>query len=432
MTVKDLGPLTWNVPIVDVKSGRPSPEFQRRWNTQRNNNAQIGSITFGSGAPTGIPAIGAEYIDTGVTPYVFYVGSEDAWHQVSAKEFTDLQDTPSSYTSSGNKLVRVNSGASALEFVTPSTLAADPSATGGDVAVDGTASTFMRSDAAPAIQLASSSQFGLVKVDGTTITATGGVISSSGGGGSSFYTDGSGAPPSPSAVGTVYTDTGAAQLYLCDVAGSSGGTSATGWRIYCETNASANFGLAEFGLCTTIGGSSVAIGAGGLPFATTDFGGSFPPANAFDGNNSTIWVANDNTPGELLGYVFGSAQTIVEVYIHSRMGAGRDAPLTAKLQFSNDSTTGFDGTWTDIANLSFATWADDTTQTLNGWGGSPADWLRVSTSVVHTVSTLPASPIQGQRDFVTDATATTFASTVSGGGSDAVPVYFDGTNWCIG
>jgi len=61
--------------------------------------------------------------------------------------------------------------------------AANPTATASDTAVNGTATTFMRSDAAPAIQKASSSQFGLVKVDGTTITATGGVISSSGGSG---------------------------------------------------------------------------------------------------------------------------------------------------------------------------------------------------------------------------------------------------------
>lgn len=38
----------------------------------------------------------------------------------------------------------------------------------------------------------------------------------------------------------------------------------------------------------------------------------------------------------------------------------------------------------------------------------------------------------GARGFVTDATSTTFASTVTGGGSNSVPVYSDGTNWKIG
>lgn len=54
---------------------------------------------------------------------------------------------------------------------------ANPTATASDAAVNGSAATFMRSDGAPAIQKASSSQFGLVKVDGTTITAASGVIS---------------------------------------------------------------------------------------------------------------------------------------------------------------------------------------------------------------------------------------------------------------
>ena len=58
-----------------------------------------------------------------------------------------------------------------------SSIFANPTATASDTAVNGTATTTMRSDAAPAVQKASASQFGIVKVDGTTITAPGGVIS---------------------------------------------------------------------------------------------------------------------------------------------------------------------------------------------------------------------------------------------------------------
>jgi hypothetical protein len=50
---------------------------------------------------------------------------------------------------------------------------------------------------------------------------------------------------------------------------------------------------------------------------------------------------------------------------------------------------------------------------------------------VYTVATLPSSPSIGQRAFVTDASATTFASTVAGSGSNKVPVYYDGA-WKIG
>lgn len=53
---------------------------------------------------------------------------------------------------------------------------------------------------------------------------------------------------------------------------------------------------------------------------------------------------------------------------------------------------------------------------------------------VYTVATLPSAVTAGvgARAFVSDATATTFASTVAGTGANKVPVYSDGTNWKIG
>lgn len=138
--VKDTGPLSWTVPIVDFKTGRPTPEFQRRWEQQRLNNSLIKAVTLGLGAPTGIPEDGDLYADISVEPFIIYIGSDGAWHSA----------TP---------------------------IAANPTATASDVAVNGTAVTFMRSDAAPLIQKGLSSQFGIVKVDGTTITSVAGVIS---------------------------------------------------------------------------------------------------------------------------------------------------------------------------------------------------------------------------------------------------------------
>ena len=51
-----------------------------------------------------------------------------------------------------------------------------------------------------------------------------------------------------------------------------------------------------------------------------------------------------------------------------------------------------------------------------------------------TVANLPVAATigAGGRSFVSDATATTFASIVAGGGANPVPVYSDGTNWRIG
>ncbi len=56
---------------------------------------------------------------------------------------------------------------------------------------------------------------------------------------------------------------------------------------------------------------------------------------------------------------------------------------------------------------------------------------------LYTPTTVAALPDAGDagagaRAFVNDATATTFASTVAGGGSNKVPVYSDGTDWKIG
>ena len=48
------------------------------------------------------------------------------------------------------------------------------------------------------------------------------------------------------------------------------------------------------------------------------------------------------------------------------------------------------------------------------------------------VAALPAASSTNARYVVTDATSTTFGAAVTGGGSNTVPVYSDGTNWRIG
>lgn len=113
--VQDTGPLDWRIAIVD-KAGRPTQEFQRRWSTQRSNNSLIGGVTFGSGPPTTTPGDGDEYIDTSTTPYTLYTGNGGSWHKVGPTEFTELSDTPASYTGKSKQLVRVNTGETALEF----------------------------------------------------------------------------------------------------------------------------------------------------------------------------------------------------------------------------------------------------------------------------------------------------------------------------
>jgi len=64
-----------------------------------------------------------------------------------------------------------------LNKIAPTSLTANPSATAGPSAVNGSATTYMRSDAAPAVQVATTSQDGIVEPDGISVCVTGGKIS---------------------------------------------------------------------------------------------------------------------------------------------------------------------------------------------------------------------------------------------------------------
>lgn len=57
----------------------------------------------------------------------------------------------------------------------------------------------------------------------------------------------------------------------------------------------------------------------------------------------------------------------------------------------------------------------------------------ITDNQAHTVANLQgASSAKGARTYVTDATSTTFASIVAGGGGNTVPIFSDGSNWRIG
>jgi hypothetical protein len=71
---------------------------------------------------------------------------------------------------------------------------------------------------------------------------------------------------------------------------------------------------------------------------------------------------------------------------------------------------------------------------LNNLFGQLDSSTFIPPTTVYTVATLPSAVTSGvgARTFVSNATATTFASIVAGGGANQVPVYSDGTNWRIG
>lgn len=60
------------------------------------------------------------------------------------------------------------------------------------------------------------------------------------------------------------------------------------------------------------------------------------------------------------------------------------------------------------------------------------DALRAQNIPTCNVADLPTSVVAGVRGFVLNATANTFNASVAGGGTYAVPVFFDGTVWRVG
>jgi len=58
----------------------------------------------------------------------------------------------------------------------------------------------------------------------------------------------------------------------------------------------------------------------------------------------------------------------------------------------------------------------------------------ITNTSITTVAKLPTASTTnaGVRTFVSDSTTTTFGATVTGGGSNTVPVYCTGTSWKVG
>lgn len=138
-TATDIGPLDWRIAITDG-NGKPTAEFQRRWNTQRNNNSLISTITVADTAPTTpVPADGNGYVNTATTPPTFYVSSDGQWVEIGVYQFIQLSDAPNSYTGANGNLVQVNSGATGLQFSSFSSVLDTLGNTQGDIIYRGSA-----------------------------------------------------------------------------------------------------------------------------------------------------------------------------------------------------------------------------------------------------------------------------------------------------
>jgi len=107
-----------------------------------------------------------------------------------------------------------------------------------------------------------------------------------------------------------------------------------------------------------------------------------------------------------------------------------------KLRFSTISNSGLEiyhdntNTYFDIRNSKPLIIRDTTTEVAR-FTADGLDVTGVISTEGYTVATLPAGT-QGDRAYVTDATAPTYLGTLTGGGAVACPVFYDGTNWISG
>jgi hypothetical protein len=161
---------------------------------------------------------------------------------------------------------------------------------------------------------------------------------------------------------------------------------------------------------------------------------------ARNGSNTVAGINNTDGSGPIIhanafgkiGFFTGSNfPGVLDAYL-SRDAAG----TLAQRNGTAAQTTNLYNTFTDASNYErlATTWSSNVCYTRSQNAGTGSARLYVPVTGATTVSGLPAAATAGAgaRAFVTDANATTFLSTVAGGGANKVPVVSDGTNWLIG
>lgn len=171
-------------------------------------------------------------------------------------------------------------------------------------------------------------------------------------------------------------------------------------------------------------GLSHMSGIGGMGFTDQGF-----TRAAVNGVNGEFGVGSSGS------YNFGSSTNAPANNFDVRLF--RDAANTlAQRNGTNAQTFRVYNTFTDASNYERLSvdWTSNVAYIRPQNAGTGSARLFVPVTGSTTVASLPAAATAGAgaRAFVTDATATTFLSTVAGGGANKVPVVSDGTNWLIG
>jgi hypothetical protein len=166
----------------------------------------------------------------------------------------------------------------------------------------------------------------------------------------------------------------------------------------------------------------------------------------------SIWMQRENTTtvgSEDIGIDFGRAYRPLVANGYGDVGLGRYGGSLSGLPSAIDASDVFimgdasprtpasNSGYVGIGADGFYNRSNPPPQRLSVNGNIASTGSVTTTDVITTpvtVSGLPTcnSGAQGAHAFVTDANATTFNTTVAGGGSNKLPVFCDGTNWKIG
>lgn len=133
------------------------------------------------------------------------------------------------------------------------------------------------------------------------------------------------------------------------------GTAHNWWRLY-NAAATGFVSVKELEFRTVATGSTTIdqTATGGTAFAINEYPGGYGPGNAFDGTFGGNRYNKDGTFSGpfVLGYHFPTPIEVVEVAVGD---GGFAQDLTAcDVQWSDDSTTGLDGTWTTVRSATFS------------------------------------------------------------------------------
>lgn len=140
------------------------------------------------------------------------------------------------------------------------------------------------------------------------------------------------------------------------------------WRVKATAMHGSSFGFMscqELRFLTAYDGPQAATGGTAMSDSAVS---GLPASQAFDGSNA-MWASNGTGTASWIGYDFGSAVDIKEVWYTPRADSSYQQIFTAaNIDGSNDGTT-----WTTVVSWTPGTWSIGETQAKDVAGSKPAD-----------------------------------------------------------